>query len=106
MTRAERRPPLAALPWTVPVVAGWALVVVAGHLLGSALYASDPFVHIGAPPLVGGFDVRLSARVLPALALAVAAVAWAGALADRPCGSRSVGLSKGETERIWLPLGP
>jgi len=64
-------------------VAGWGLVVIAGHVLGEALYARDPLVHIGAPPLVGSFDLRLSTRVLPALALAAAAVAWAPALAAR-----------------------
>jgi hypothetical protein len=62
-------------------VAGWVLVVVAGHVLGEALYARDPLVHIGAPPLVGSFDLRLSTRVLPALALAATAVIWAPALA-------------------------
>jgi len=64
-------------------VAGWALVVVAGHLLGVALDARDPLVHINAPPLVGTFDLRLSARLLPALALGAAAIAWAPALAER-----------------------
>jgi hypothetical protein len=63
-------------------VAGWALVVVAGHLLGAALDAGDPLVHIGAAPLVGSFDVRLSPRVLPALVLAAAAIAWAPAIAQ------------------------
>ena len=68
--------------WRVgAATAGWALVVVAGHLLGNALVARDPLVHIGAPPLVGSFDLRLSAQVLPALALAIAAVAWGPALA-------------------------
>ncbi len=50
-------------------VTGWALVVVTGHLLGVALGARDPLVHINAPPLVGSFDLRLSARVVPALVL-------------------------------------
>jgi hypothetical protein len=64
-------------------VAGWAVVVVAGHLLGAALYARDPLVHIGAPPLVGSFDLRPSARLLPALVLGAAAIAWAPSLAAR-----------------------
>jgi len=64
-------------------VAGWVLVVAAGHVLGDALYARDPLVHVGAPPLVGSFDLRLSTRVLPVLVLAAAAVAWAPALAAR-----------------------
>ena len=64
-------------------VVGWALLIIAGHLLGAALYARQPLAHIGAPPLVGSFDLRLTARVLPALALAAAAVAWAPALAAR-----------------------
>ena len=68
---------------TVLAVAFWALLIVAGHLLGAALYARQPLVHIGAPPLVGSFDLRLTARVLPALVLAAAAVAWGPALAIR-----------------------
>lgn len=64
-------------------LAGWALVVLAGHALGAALYAGDPLVHIGAPPLVGTFDIRWSSRAWPALGLAIAAVAWAPALAIR-----------------------
>lgn len=64
-------------------VAGWALLIVAGHVLGAGLLAGDPLVHIGAPPLVGSFDLRLSPRVLPALVLAAAAIAWAPALAAR-----------------------
>ncbi|MFP5363170.1 MAG: hypothetical protein ACLGI5_10630 [Thermoleophilia bacterium] len=79
--RAARVRP--AVAWPAAGVAGWALLVVAGHLLGEALAARDPLVHIGAAPLVGSFDLRLSARVLPALALGAAAVAWAPALAVR-----------------------
>ena len=70
--------------WPAAVsVASWALLVVAGHLLGAALYARQPLVHIGAPPLVGAFDLRLTAHVLPALGLAAAAIAWGPALAVR-----------------------
>jgi len=58
-------------------------VIVAGHLLGARLYADDPLVHIGAPPLVGSFDLRLSAQLGPALALGAGAVVWAPALAAR-----------------------
>ncbi|MDP1849265.1 MAG: hypothetical protein Q8K79_15855 [Solirubrobacteraceae bacterium] len=66
-----------------PAAAAWLLLIVAGHLLGAALVARQPLVHIGAPPLVGSFDVRLTAQALPALVLAAAAVAWAPALAQR-----------------------
>jgi len=72
------------IAWPVAIaVAGWALLVVAGHVLGSALIARDELVHIGAPPLVGSFEPRLPVAVLPALALAVGAIAWAPALAAR-----------------------
>jgi len=71
-----------AVTWpVVAVVTGWALVVAAGHLLGAALDARDPLVHISAAPLAGVFDLRWSARALPAIALGAAAVAWAPALA-------------------------
>jgi len=64
-------------------LAGWAGLVIAGHVIGAALVGDDPRVHLSAPPLVGGFDVRLSPRVLPVLALAAAAVAWSPRLAQR-----------------------
>ena len=70
--------------WPLAVaLAAWALVVLAGHLLGAALYARDPLVHIGAAPLVGSFDLRWSARAWPALALGGAAITWGPALAAR-----------------------
>ena len=58
-----------------------AAVVVAGHLIGARLEADDPHVHVGAPPLVGSFDVQLTVRLLPAVALAACAVAFALELA-------------------------
>ena len=72
-----RRWPLAA------ALVAWALVVVAGHLLGAALYDRDPLVHIGAAPFVGTFDLRWSARAWPALAFGAAAIFWGPALAAR-----------------------
>ena len=73
-----RRWPLAAAALTA-----WALVALAGHLLGAALYDRDPLVHIGAAPFVGTFDLRWSARAWPALAFGGAAIAWGPALAAR-----------------------
>jgi hypothetical protein len=68
--------------WLLAVaLAAWALVALAGHLLGAALDARDPLVHIGAAPFVGTFDLRWSARAWPALALGAAAIAAAPALA-------------------------
>ena len=61
----------------------WAAVVVAGHLLGASLVASDRLVRIASPPLVGLPDVRIGAALLPAVALALAAVRWAPPLAAR-----------------------
>ncbi len=82
LTRARAIDRAATLP-AAAALALWALLVVAGHLLGAALVARDPLVHVGAPPLVGSFDLRLSPRAVPALALGAAAVAWAPALAQR-----------------------
>jgi hypothetical protein len=76
-TVASGRWPLAA------ALAVWALIALAGHLLGAALYDRDPLVHIGAAPFVGTFDLRWSARVWPALALGGAAIAWAPVVAAR-----------------------
>lgn len=63
------------------VLALWGGVVLAGHLVGHALLVRDYRVHIGAPPLVGGGDVRVSWRLGGAVLLAAAAVAGAPALA-------------------------
>jgi hypothetical protein len=62
-------------------VALWAGLVLAGHLLGARLVAADPRVHIGAAPVVGAFDVRISWSLGGATVLAVAAVACGPALA-------------------------
>jgi hypothetical protein len=67
--------------WTGAAI--WAGVVLAGHLIGASLVASDPLVHISSPPLVGVPDLRVGAGLLPAIALAVAAVRWAPVLAQR-----------------------
>jgi methylthioxylose transferase len=67
--------------WTGAVV--WASVVLAGHLLGARLVAHDPLVHISSPPLVGVPDIRIGWSLLPAVAIAVAAVCWAPAIAQR-----------------------
>ncbi len=67
--------------WIAPL--GWAAVVVAGHLVGQGLYNRDPLVRIGAPPLVGTYDLHLGLALLPAVALAAAALAWAPLAARR-----------------------
>ena len=82
--RAVTRAVTGARPWPLAAaLTGWALVVVAGHLLGAALYDRDPLVHIGAAPFVGTFDLRWSVRAWPVLALGAAGIAWAPALAAR-----------------------
>src|SRR4051794_33863069 len=72
------RPALLAAP-----PAAWAALVLAGHLLAARLVAADPRVHIGAPPLVGSFDVRISWAVCGAVALAAGAVIAGPALVAR-----------------------
>ncbi len=61
----------------------WVALVLAGHLAGVRLVADDPLVHIGAPPLVGAFDTRLSWSLVGALALAAGALVAGPALAER-----------------------
>lgn len=78
-SRARRR----ATAATTAPVALWAALVLAGHVLGARLLAADYRVHIGAPPLVGGFDVRLSGSIAAAVALACVAVAVGPALVRR-----------------------
>jgi len=91
--------PSAPTPWSrasvvsATAVAGWAALVLAGHLLGARLLAADYRVHIGAPPLVGGFDVRLSGSIAAAAGLALAAVAFGPPLVRRLRWSALLGVS-------------
>lgn len=64
-------------------VGGWAGLVIAGYLLGAALQARDPLVHIGAPPLVGRYDLLLDGWLVPAVAAAVAVAVGAHRAAAR-----------------------
>ncbi len=77
------RAPALALPAPWVGAAFWAAIVVAGHLVGASLVAHDPLVHISSPPLVGVPDVRIGRGLLPAIALALAAVRWAPLLAEQ-----------------------
>lgn len=70
-------------PGPLAAVVLWAALVLAGHRLGAGLEARDPRVHVGAPPLVGMFDAVAGWRLLPAVVLAIAVVAWGPALAAR-----------------------
>jgi len=74
-------PSAPACAWTGALI--WAGVVVAGHLLGASVVAHDRLVHISSPPLVGVVDVRVDPGLLPAVALAAAALRWALPLAAR-----------------------
>lgn len=66
--------------WTA---GGWSLLVLAGYLVGRRLVDHDPLVLIGAPPFVGQYRLVLAPQALPAIAFAVAAIAWAPSLAAR-----------------------
>lgn len=76
-------PGLRVVAATVGPVAFWAGLVLAGHLLAARLLAADYRVHIGAPPLVGGFDIRISWSLSGALVLAATAVAFGPVLLRR-----------------------
>src|SRR5947207_2843559 len=72
----------AALSDWKPAVA-WLLVVAAGAVIGERLYDRDPLIRIGAAPLVGSPDVRLSLTLLPAVAIGAWGI-WRGhAVAQR-----------------------
>ncbi|HST42103.1 MAG TPA: hypothetical protein VLK58_21465 [Conexibacter sp.] len=73
----------APLAPTAVALAVWVVLIATARLVGERLYEADPLVRIGNPPLVGAADLRLSAWALPALAFALAAVAFAPALAQR-----------------------
>lgn len=85
MLAARSHPVAVAVPsmraWIAPL--GWVAIVVAGHLVGQAIYDRDPLDRIGAPPLVGSYDLRIGAALLPAVALAALALVHAPALAQR-----------------------
>ncbi|MGH9154727.1 MAG: hypothetical protein ACRD1K_02480 [Acidimicrobiales bacterium] len=63
-------------------VAVWAALIGAAVVLGEGL-SHDPEARVAAAPFVGMWRPAWGWRVAPALVLAVAAVAWAPALADR-----------------------
>jgi hypothetical protein len=77
--------PRGAIAWAqgAAAVTGWVALVAGGHLLGARLVGADPLVHIGAPPLVGSFDLRISPALAGAVAFAAAAVAFGPVLARR-----------------------
>jgi len=64
-------------------LAVWAALLVASRRVGQALYADDPRIHVGNPPLVGKADLRVAWWILPAAAFAAAALARGPALAAR-----------------------
>jgi len=68
---------------TVAPIALWTGLVLAGHLLAARLVAADPLVHIGAPPLVGHFDVRVAWPLIAAIVLACGALAYGFRLAEQ-----------------------
>ena len=70
-------------PQASAAVGIWGALVLSGHLLAARLVDADFRVHLGAPPLVGGFDVRLSWSLSGALAIAAGAVIFGPALAER-----------------------
>lgn len=55
---------------TVVVLVAWVGVVVLAHFLLERLQAEGANIRINAAPLVGTFDLRLTGRILPAVALA------------------------------------
>ncbi len=57
--------------------------MLAGHLLAARLVNADFRVHLGAPPLVGSFDVRLSWSLSGAVVIAAGALICGPALAER-----------------------
>ena len=73
--RRQRRAYGAALAWAGLILAAW--------LVGENLYDEDWLIRVGAPPLVGSYDLRAGALALPAVALGAAGVALAPALAAR-----------------------
>jgi hypothetical protein len=83
---APRRIRVAHAPLALALV-----LVAAGHLLGQRLEAADPRVHVGAPPLVGSFDLQAGPRLLAAAAIAVAVLVWAPRLTAALTWSRLLG---------------
>lgn len=52
-------------------------------VVGADLYDADPLIRVGAPPVVGTYDLRIGVLALPAIAFALLAVAFAPRLAAR-----------------------
>jgi len=67
---------------TVAVLAAWASVIVVAHVLLERLQAAGANIRINAAPLVGTFELRVSARVLLVVALGVVIATCGPRLAD------------------------
>lgn len=65
----------------VPAIYG--VLVLGASLWGVALRRTGEDLGLGAPPLFGDFDLRLSLRVIPAVALAALVVAFGHRVAER-----------------------
>jgi len=57
-------------------LAVYAGLIVVAHLLGTALAASGQRLALGAPPLFGELEPRISIRIVPAVLIAATVVAW------------------------------
>ncbi len=94
-------PPLAgSVPVTCAVLAAWAGVTVVAHVLLERLEAAGTNIRIEAAPLVGVFDFRPSARLVPAVAVG-AVVVLAGPRVARRVRWRMLLLASAVAAAAW-----
>ena len=85
---------------TLVVLAAWTLVIVVAHVLLERLQAEGRNVRIQAGPLVGTFELRVSGRLLAALAIGAFVVFAGPRLAER-VGWRTLLLASAAAAALW-----
>jgi methylthioxylose transferase len=85
---------------TVGVLAAWAIVIVVAHVLLERLQAAGANIRIQAAPLVGTFELRVSTRLLAAVAVG-ALVVLAGPRVAECVGWRSLLVASAAIGALW-----
>ena len=102
--RRDASPPAkAATRWTsttFALLAAWAIVIVVAHALLERLQIAGANIRIQAAPLVGTFELRVSARLLAALAVGVLAV-LVGPRQARDVGWRALLFGSAAAASLW-----
>lgn len=97
---ARVRLPRSALAASGCALGAWCTLIAAAYVLVERLYAAGVDVKIGAAPLVGAFDLRVTSRVVAAVSVG-AAVALAGPAVARRARWRHLLLGAAAIAAVW-----